>query len=213
MRLLVCIAGLFFAQLAAASPWLRPEGSHFLSFSVEISPSDGALFGSAYYEFGMREQTTLGFDFGTTDRDLYEAILFAKLFFRQLDDPFKAAFQIGIGLTDNEIVLRPGFSLGRGYILHDKSGWISVDTLAPISVSDGSFQMKTDVTFGLDFSSRYTLLLQFQTGYELDKVEYINLTPSLVVDQRSGRRLEFGVSTDLKDTNEFSLKLGLWNDF
>ena len=213
MRLLVCIAGLIFAQLAAASPWLRPEGSQLLTFSIEISDTDGEFFGAAYYELGYRDRMTLGFDFGTTDRDLDKAILFAKFPVRQSVKNFNTSAQIGIGLADQDAVLRPGFSIGRGLVLNDKSGWISVDTLAPISVSDGSFQLKTDVTIGLDLSDRSLLLLQLQTGYELGNVEYVKLAPSFVLSLPSGQRLELGVLTGLEGSTDFALKLGLWNEF
>jgi hypothetical protein len=202
------------AGAAQAGPWLRAAGEGFLSFSAETPVSDnGPVFSSTYVEYGLSERVTLGFDLGGDEDDLYKAIVFAKT---RLGDPEKAlklAMELGIGVTEDEAVLRPGLSLGRGFSLGDWSGWMTIDTLAIFAIETNDIDITTDITVGLNMSARTKLMLQLQSGDHLMDPDYLKFAPSVVYERKPGQHIELGVLAGIDNAEDIALKLGLWQSF
>ncbi|WP_371226573.1 hypothetical protein [Roseovarius sp. 2305UL8-3] len=216
MRLLwpAILGGILLASSAQAGPWLRSAGEGFLSFSIEAPVSEiGPSFATTYLEYGLNKNVTLGFDLGGTQDDLYKAIVFAKMAFGSPDSPFKIAAELGVGTTEQEAVLRPGLSIGRGFSLGDRSGWMAVDTLARIEIDGGNMDITTDITVGLNLGERTKVMVQLQSGHHLMNPEYLKLAPSFVYERKPGQHIELGALAGINNSEDLGLKIGLWQKF
>lgn len=214
MRKVILIACfLALAGQVRAGPWLRAEGERFLSFSAEWVDTDPNVFVSSYFEYGATAGVTLGFDLGTTESDFYKAVIFAKRALPWTDGPLRISVELGAGVTDDAAVIRPGLSLGRGFTLGARSGWISIDSLLAIEVKNGEAELSTDVTLGLNLSERAKLILQVQSGDHPWDPEYLKFAPSYVYEHRPGRHLELGLLAGIENAADYGVKLGVWRRF
>lgn len=198
---------------ALAGAWPREKGHGFLSFSTEFAPDDDSFFTAAYAEYGITNRLTAGLDLGFNDDELYKAVLFGRL---PLSDPaadWKVAFELGVGLSEDEAVLRPGLSLGRGLSMADRSGWISIESLATYEIEQDDVEFSADITLGLNMTDALKLLVQLQSGDRPMDPDYVNLAPSVVFEATPGLHLEMGMKTGLKDWGDYAVKLGLWHEF
>ena len=138
--------------LCAAGPWLREEGSTYLSFSAELSGRLGTdAWISVYAEHGLSERLTVGLDAGGRhDGRAARALVFARLPIVAEGD-WRVASQIGIGATldDDETVatVRPGLSVGRGLDVM-AGGWAAADLFADLT-ADGETRVGLDAVLGL----------------------------------------------------------------
>lgn len=212
-HLALIMAVLICAGPGAAGPWLRATGERFLSFSTEWTGPGDDIFASAYFEYGVTPRVTLGFDLGSSESDFYKAVIFAKRPLDWFGSPLKMSVEMGVGVTDDAAVVRPGVSLGRGFALGSRSGWITVDTLFAIEIESGDTDLTTDVTFGVNLSGRSKLILQLQSGDHLLDPDYLKFVPSFVFETRPGQHFEIGALTGLRNSEDLGLKLGLWRKF
>lgn len=216
MRSILLTLWLCLATPADSGPWLRQPGEGFLSFSGEFvaaGDQEGSAFGTVYAEYGLSKRVTLGFDLGGSEEDLYKAVAFARMPISWLDGDLKGALELGIGMTDDEMVLRPGLSLGRGFPLGQISGWMAIDTLAHIDKTGNDIQLSTDVTFGVNVSDRSKFILQVQSGHQLMDLDYLKIAPSYVFERKPGQHVEMGMLAGLESSENFAIKLGLWQEF
>lgn len=198
---------------AAAGAWPREKGHGFLSFSTEFAPNDDSFFTAAYAEYGITDRITAGFDLGFSDDELYKAVFFGRLPISDSAADWKVAFELGVGLTEDEAVLRPGFSLGRGLSMANRSGWFSIESLAIYELEQDDVEFSADVTLGLNMTDALKILLQLQSGDHPMDPDYVNLAPSIVFEASPGLHLEMGMKTGLKDRGDYAFKLGVWHHF
>jgi hypothetical protein len=216
MKILMPALWFCLAAPAAAGPWLREAGEGFLSFSVEAVGSGnqaGSAFATVYAEYGLSERITLGFDLGGSEDDLYKTVIFAKSPIPWLDADLKGAMELGIGMTRDQMILRPGISLGRGFPLGTASGWMVIDTLAHIEAQGSGIHLTTDVTFGVNMTDRSKFILQLQSGHDLMDLEHLKIAPSYVFERKPGQHVELGMLAGLENSEDFAIKLGLWRGF
>ena len=216
-RIILLILGFCLPQLCSAGPWPRGEGNQFLSVSVEtefetgISEGDGP-YGALYYERGLKNNLTLGFDGGSDPLGVSKAFGFLRWPAGKQDGASRLALEFGFGGFDSTFAIRPGLSWGRGFSYADMSGWMSVDTRLVVQETFEGV-LESDVTLGLKRGARGMVIFQLQTGQPSDGEFYDKLAPSYVHEFRPGRRIEFGLINGISGTDEFKLKLGLWRDF
>lgn len=206
--------GVLLTGEAHAGAWPRTDGEAFLSFSGEFpaSGTDG-IFTTFYAEYGLTDQLTLGIDVGLEGQDIYKAVGFARLPINRPDARIKLAFELGVGLAEDNPVLRPGLMIGHGFAFGEFTGWMSVDTLVYLEGNDGDVEVSTDFTIGLDMSARTKLILQLQNGNHLMDPDYLKFAPSVVIEKKPGQHFELGMLAGLENSTGIAVKLGIWRSF
>lgn len=216
-RLFVLLLGVLMPQFCAAGPWPRGEGNQFLSVSVEFELENGVtdgqdFFAGLFYERGLANDLTLGFDAGSDPTGASKAFGFLRWPAGKQDGPSRLAFEFGLGAFDDRPAIRPGISWGRGLMLGEIGGWISVDTRYVLQDSFDSI-LESDFTFGLRPGPRSMVVLQLQTGLPDDDAFFAKIAPSYVHEYRPDRRIEIGLISGITGIDDFKVKLGLWRDF
>lgn len=228
-RMILVLLGVLLPQLSAAGPWPRGEGNQFLSVSVEIElenriTDDDAPFGTLYYERGLKNDLTLGFDGGSDPLGVSKAFGFVRWPVGPADGPARLALEFGVGAFDGILAVRPALSWGRGITYGSLPGWISLKSRLVVQETyDGV--LETDFTLGLKPGPRSMVILQLQTGqpFEASQVVQANqpilgdffakIAPSYVHEFRPNQRIEVGLIGGITGSDDFKLKLGLWQDF
>ena len=213
MRVIVLIYLVVLGVQAQAGAWPREKGEGFLSFSTEYDDEDDALFTSLFVDYGITHRITAGLDLGFADEELYKAVAFARYPISQADADWNVALELGMGVTEDEAVLRPGLMLGRGLTLGRKSGWLSIEALAYYKVEQDDVDVSTDVTLGLNMTDRHKLLFQLQNGNQPMDPDYLNFASSVVIEQTPGFHVELGMKAGLKEDGDYAFKLGMWHHF
>lgn len=216
-RIFLVMMGFFLPQLCSAGPWPRGEGNQFVSASIEFEFENGLtngddVFGTFYYERGLKNNLTLGFDGGSDPLGTSKAIGFLRWPVGNQDGPSRLALEFGVGAFDGTAAIRPAVSWGRGIERGDVPGWISVDTRLVLQETFDSV-LESDFTLGLKPAPRSMVIFQLQTGQPSDEDFYAKIAPSYVHEFRPNRRIEFGLISGITGTDEFKLKMGLWRDF
>ena len=207
---------------AAAGPWLREDGAVFLSFGQNLALSEGArlpvhLDPNAYAEWGATERLTLALSLysgdagrettaelrALTDLPLPEgwagvATAYGGLGARRID-----------GLAETDPLVLAGLSWGEGL----PSGWLAIDAQVAFAPRRGTAERKIDLTFGHDWSGRWSgyLLLTAGTGHAGDL--YAKLSPTAVLRLTDSTRITFGLTQALTGDRGTGLSLGTWLEF
>lgn len=210
----LCLLGIILACQAQAGAWPREKGEGFLSFSTESDAQGDDIFTALYVEYGITQTLTAGVDLGFSDDALYKAVAFGRLPLNQPGASWKITAEMGVGLAEEDAVLRPGLLLGRSLALGDRSGWLSLESLAYIAAEDPQeINISTDVTLGVNVTDKTKMLLQLQNGNDPMNPDYLNFAPSVVIEKKPGLHLELGMKAGLKESGDYALKLGLWRTF
>ena len=208
LSLLLCLAGTH----AAAGAWPRQEGTWFTSvatrFNFDGSFASTPTYNSAYVEYGLNGRHTLGLDAGQSGDGTSRAIAFLRLPLAETRKGNPLSAELGLGVIDTQIVLRPGMSWGRGL---DK-GWLAADALGEIGLT-GDTTLKLDLTLGLKDDNGRMLILQLQNAISPGTPVTAQFAPSVVVPFGKTRHLEIGASAALLGPRSYAIKFGLWQDF
>lgn len=195
---------------AGAGAWLRAEGDGFLSWATKVQDGEAAkTYSTIYAEYGANPDLTLGLDMGSDETGDHKALAFVLMPLSR--EGVHVAFELAAGTLGEGPALRPGLSVGKGLTLGDFSGWWSVDTQA--SITPGDVALAVDATLGVTLWEETQLIGQMQQGGPLIDPDFIRLSGSLVWPIAPGRKMEVGLSTGLKDAEDFGVKLGLWHSF
>jgi len=216
-RLLVILAILpWLATAVHAGAWMRAKGEGFLSLSGTVEePDEFGLYRQSfglYAEYGATDRLTLGVDLGGDMLRMSKALAFLRWPLRDPGRETKIALEIGAGQVERENALRPALSVGRGFALGTRHGWLNVDTRA-IVFESGAIAWETELTAGLSVSERIKVIAQVQAGIPVRGRDYLRLAPSAVYEMRPGTHLEFGVTEPLSGGGKRGVKLGLWRTF
>ena len=208
---------LLLASQAQAGPWPREKKHVFLSVGgvSEIDETNGtiATFSTLYGEYGVTEKITFGVDLGSDGRRSSKAVIFLRRPLTDTAKTTKLAAEIGLGYVNGDKALRPGLSIGRGYTLGKRNGWMTADSRVVIFKGISDIQFESDLTLGLSASKRLKLILQLQTGIPAHDTSYVRFAPSLVFERKPGRHTEFGVTAGIKGVSGLGLKIGSWFEF
>lgn len=212
LYLLALSLGACLTGQATAGPWLRTSGETFLSFSVEVSDPDD-FYVTAYGEYGLRPDLTLGLDLGIKDNGLDKAIAFALRALTGPESVLQVALALGVGISDDKGVLRPGVNIGRGVTLGQRNGWVALELYAVINPDDAEHYEHIDLTLGMDLSAHSKAMFQvFSNGNPVDG-EGLKMGPSLIIAPNPGQYFQIGVLAGIRDTDDTAIKLGVWRNF
>jgi len=216
-RLLMLLVILpWFATAALGGAWPRKQGQTFLSLSGQVSEKDE--FGiyrqnfGLYAEYGATARLTLGVDVNGDTLTMSKTIAFLRWPLGREDRETKIAIEIGAGQVEEETALRPGLSVGRGFSLGARHGWLNADTRA-ILFDGGGIAYESEVTAGLSVGARLKAMVQFQGGVPDEGRDYLRLAPSVVYEVRPGTQIELGVIEPLVGGGLREFKIGLWREF
>jgi len=166
-------------------------------------------YSTLFFEYGLTDRLTLGFDIGHSVGGSGKSVLFLQWPLRQAETGAQVTAQFGLGTIAGQKVLRPGVSVGWGL----KNGWLSIDSVAEAYVDSGRTDLKMDVTWGRNLPRDRKLILQIQTGQPDGYDPFARVAPSLVVPLRGPVKLETGVTWGLTGDTSMGLKMGLWTEF
>lgn len=217
LRSVVICLGLIAPHIGEAGPWPRPEGEMFLSISGEFDvrkdiSDDEKFFASLFFERGLKNNLTFGLDAGSRPFGDPEVIAFLRYPISPTDQNARFSAEMGVGFFDGEGAVRPGFSWGRGVTVRNIGGWLSLDTTALVNTErDG--RLESDFTFGIRPGEKSLAILQLQTGIPFDGDAFAKVAPSYVYELKPGRLLELGVVAGFIESDQLSIKLGIWREF
>ena len=202
-----------------AGAWPREKGRGFLSSAsqVEAEGLDGpySLYSTAYLEYGLGHDLTLGFDVGHAVSGKSKAVLFLRRPLGELAPGHLFAAEFGIGRIAGEAVVRPGLSYGHGFTRRNgQSGWISIESFAEFHLVSGTVDYKADFTYGLNHGQRFKSILQLQTGVSHGDPAFARLAPSVVMRVGRATHIELGLTAEkITGDERFGVKFGFWREF
>lgn len=214
--LLVLVLLQWLATAAQSGAWLRADGEGFVSLSGTVEgPDEFGVYRqnfSLYAEYGATGRLTFGVDLGGDALRMSKALAFLRWPLRDPSRETKLAFGIGAGQVDGENALRPVLSVGRGFAIGKRKGWLNADGRA-IIFAGGDTAYETDLTAGLSIGDRAKVIAQVQAGRPAQGRDYLRLAPSAVYETSPGTHLEIGVTEPLSGGGDRGIKLGLWRKF
>lgn len=214
MRLLVALL-LLLPPHAAAGPWLREEGSAFLSYSHTVGQDWEQ---SAYAEWGWTADTTLGVDIWMSDdgRKL-RAVTFAR---RSLGSAGQWLFAGDLGLGSEvwklpqgpqmDTIARVGLSAGRPL----PDGWFVTEAQVDRYLQHSTdWEAKLTVTAGRNLTDAWTIMGQAiaETGSDIGTARSASGTAIWRLSDRL--RLAATAAQDIAPTPKRELRLAIWTEF
>ena len=212
LRVLILLMAM--AAQAHAGAWPREKGEQFLS---EVTDSD--VFGlrderrSLYAEYGTTDKLTLGVDLSKDKTRMVKALGFFRWPIGATDKPSKIALGLGMGQIDDRFTWRPSLSVGRGFNLEGRQGWIALETRAVLQRRGSHGAVEADLTTGLSTGRRSKAILQLQTGAPFESRAYLRVAPSVVFEHGPGRQFEFGMTAGIIQSIDFTVRFGVWQQF
>lgn len=195
---------------ADAGAWLRSEGEGFASSTTKIQ--DGAearSYSTAYVEYGATPDLTVGFDLGTDEMGDYKALGFVLMPISR--EGLHVAFQLAAGVVQDEPAFRPGLSFGRGLAIGELSGWANIDIRA--TIAPGDVDLAIDATLGVTLWEKTKLIWQVQHGGLVQDPDFLRAEAAVVWEVAPRTDIEAGLTTALKDAEDFGVKIGIWRRF
>ncbi|MEP3688911.1 MAG: hypothetical protein ABJN05_17660 [Sulfitobacter dubius] len=223
MRSALCltlVAYQFSAAVAHAGPWLREEGTSFLSTSFSATYFYD-LTQSTYIEYGLQENLTLGFDLNTGQSRIGLQNGSATVFLRfPLGEPTERgrwAYDLGAGASWTDVLISPhlraGLSWGRGFTFGERNGWLTVDASAKWEFGFSQEVIKLDTTAGFDFTEVVTGMTQVFVTYTGGET-YAKFAPSIVLSPSFSKfRVQLGSEVPFDAPENSALTVSLWREF
>jgi hypothetical protein len=193
-----------------AGAWLRAEAHGFLSWTVKVQDGAAATtYSTIYGEYGINPDLTIGLDLGSDEGGDHKALAFVLMPLSR--EGLHIAFELAAGTLERGAAIRPGVSVGRGLNWGGLSGWWNIDTRARITQDNTALAI--DATLGINLWAETKLIGQIQEGGFLADPDFLRLAGSVVWQVAQGQHFEIGLTTALKDAEDFGLKLGMWRSF
>ncbi len=207
---LCCLLAWLAAAPAAAGAWLRDEGSGFSSWTAKVQHgADTKGYGTYYLEYGATPDLTVGLDLGGDETGDYKALAFVLMPISR--DSLHVAFQLAVGVLEDDPAFRPGLSFGRGFSIGGLSGWTNVDLRA--AVGPGDVDLAIDATLGVNMWEGTKTIWQVQHGGQVHRPDFLRLEAAVVWQVAPKIDLEAGLTTGLEDSEDFGVKFGFWRRF
>lgn len=218
--LLITLVTLAIASTADAGPWLREKGTTFSAVSVATTYYLDTS-SQTYIEYGLTDKTTLIGDLNMV-RLRYgpqsgAATVSIRRALSKPDAATKLAYELGVGvgwIGDYTLPhLRAGMSWGRGIKWGDTSGWTTVEASTMRELTYGEHIHKLDLTVGLNFTEVTKGMFQVYAA-EIFGQAVATIAPSLVFSPPERKfSIQIGAETQIGDTHNSALKIGLWREF
>ena len=207
---------------ANAGPWLREEGSVFLSFGQNLALSDGAQLPvnvdpHLYAEWGMSERVTLVFAAFSGDAGRETTIEMRGVMALPLPDGSRDALSATLGAGARVIdgtegvepLLQGGISWGRGL----SSGWIMAEALLTYRPRSGRHEGKVDLTWGHTFTNRWTGYVLATAGEGHTGEFYAKVSPNAVFTLNDHMKLSLGLTQAVTGDRGTGLAFSSWLEF
>lgn len=208
---------LAWASTADAGPWPRGKGDAFIMTSLQVTAPNlegpASYYFSNYLEYGLTDSFTFGADLGHSVSGESKSIAFLRHPLWQHNTTHYFAAEIGLGQVAGNVVVRPGFSYGRGFSNGKTSSWLTVDLLFEHHLVKKHTDFKADITYGLNHHGGFKSMIQIQTGKQTGDPSFLRLAPSFALPMGASSHLEIGGSIALRGTDEYGLKVGFWKNF
>jgi hypothetical protein len=199
--------------MALAGPWLREEGSGFLSTSALIG-ADGTA-ASVYVEYGWRPKTTLVGKIDHSASGTQTALVALRKPIGPTDKTWRLAYDLGAGVERRDDLTygfaRTGLSVGRGLSFgEDRSGWAVIDLSFDQPFSGLDPTLKIDATLGIGLNDTWKVMAQvFFSATPTDQA--VTFAPSGIYSPRKNV-ITYQVGLELNEAGPH-LRLALWRDF
>lgn len=201
---------------AAAGPWLRAKGKQFQSITVESTTdiSTANPYSSVYYELGLTDRFTVGFDMGSDVLGFSSALFFARTSLWQGTGGSHVAAELAFGGMQDYAgywaAVRPGLAWGRGISFH-QGGWVVVDASYGYRPKDGRTLAKIEGTLGLRHGERFKFLLQGTAEKISGQDATFSVNPGIAY--RIGKEYHLVGSIVAYNNRSTAIKIGLWREF
>lgn len=223
MRTTLTLATLLLAVLAApapAGPWLREEGTVFLSFGQNLALSDGARLPVhydpfLYAEWGVTERLTVTVNLFSGDaghENTAELYVVTPL---SLPEGWGVA-SLSLGGAVREIdgigrqeLVGGGVAWGLGL----DRGWIAVETRVMTRLDEARQEGKLDLTAGRHFNEDWSAMIQLQAGTGHAGDAYAKIAPTAIWHATDRFDMTLGVVQGLTGDKGTGLTLGGWLRF
>lgn len=204
-----------------AGPWLRERGAGFGAASLtvrQVEPTGLYQYDSSILlEYGLRSRLTLGFDANTNLSGAGHALAFARIPLISRDRPLKLALDFGLGGHRTRSAWhgmgKTTLSVGRGFELAGKPGWVAVDAAVEWRAGDGAALYKLDATFGLSPSERWKTILSLESFAVDGGGSGWAVIPTLGFSGFGDKTLTAGIEIKQTNRRSYGLKLGIWHEF
>jgi hypothetical protein len=214
-----CVVLILTTPPASAGAWMREPGTAFSSLSFSIDPNRTSAL-AAYLEYGKSKNLTFGADLNATadagGLKTGQVTFFIRRPLGRPDAKYRLAYELGLGgkweETEQALHLKAGLSWGRGIQIGQKYGWASVEASHILSLGDSADVSKFDATVGLNYTDRYTGMMQLFLSHS-DGETSSSIAPSVIVKGKGRFKYQIGFETPLGSDSRTSLKLGLWREF
>ena len=211
--LMLWVTGLW-ATGTVAGPWPMREGEGQLHLTLEARASSGSdLYATLYSEFGIGGERTLGLDLGQSDDHFDKAIVFLRKPFGPRGGDTVMAYEIGVGAVDGQAALRPGVSVGKGFTIGARPGWVALDARGAIYDGAAKGVIETDLTLGAETARGDKWMVQLQMAAPSGSSPYVKIAPSYAFRQGQGRHLLLGATAGLVNDSGAKITFGLWQKF
>lgn len=208
--LILCLA--LTGGAAWAGAWPRTKGELFMAPSFRLTTSAARTTGDGglYLDYGLTDRLSVGLDWTRSLNGAGKTIAFLRWPLRQ--GRLMIGAELGLGQNAGRVVVRPGLAFGRGFMLADRSGWISAEAQAELD-RQGRRDLKADLTLGIALTARLTGMMQLQAGQPARDPQYLRVVPTLLWQVRKGTQVEFGLTQPVRGGGAAAIKLGLWYRF
>ena len=221
-RLLLPFLLILTANAAFAGAWLREKGAGFSATTASITLARD-FSEETFLEYGVRDDLTLGLELGflhfANGLQAGSASLFLRRPIGTKEAEAKLAYELGLGVGWRgelvEPLIKAGLSWGRGYSLGRISGWASVDASITWTVYTNEPLVKLDSTLGMNFTDRISGMVQAFHARSLG-VAATSIAPSVIIQpmrNQKNLRIRIGAETQVGNSMNTALKLGLWREF
>lgn len=218
--LLSALALFLTASLAEAGAWSREKGQTFIAVGGNFFLLDGTTRPvyydpTAYVEHGLTDRITVGMDFYMADQNQIAAMMgFVRFPIGSTEGRHRLALSFGLGarydeVNGNAVLARDGVHWGMGL----ENGWLAADATATTNTRDLIARPKLDLTWGHQWTDRWTSTLQLQTGQGFTGDYYAKINPNLVYVATQDLDVSFGMVKALTGDQGLALKLETWWTF
>jgi hypothetical protein len=221
---------------ATAGPWAQPEGSVFLSVTLNAQDDRAALATgqfdadptlSIYGELGLGASFTAGLelDWGTSSE---MGGVFVRYTLTEPSAPVQIALDAGLSQRSvdgrpTDRLVRLGAALGAGFGANTQSpfgigimqggGWLSLDAAAFLDGDGTLATWRTETTLGVHLNPRLRAVFALKAEEWPQGPVLVTARPSVVFSVAEETSVQAGLVAGLRGSEAVGLSLSIWQEF
>jgi hypothetical protein len=214
--LIICLT---MATPARCGAWLREKDSGFSAVSATLRQRDQSYEyeTSAYGEYGLLPNLTIGFDLNQTPGLTGHALVFARLPLAYDPDRGRIAFELGLGAQQFFGRWSPmqKFTLSYGGKITGRlgPGWLSIDLATELRSETPGAIYKLDATLGFNGPQLVQPLVTIETLKTTQAPLFWSVTPSLRITGQKDLSWLIGLEYRAAQARTTGLKISIWRSF